>query len=158
MLIIFTDKKIDSDTLIIKSVKEYYLFYGVAPFDFKIERIEGKKPYMIPEKLYFNLSHSNKYTFCVVSDKNIGIDLQYHDTKIDIKSISKKYLGVEITDTKIFYNYYAMAEAAAKLDGGKLLTKLEKIDNCGKIIPFIKDYSLAVKGEDKNVYIMELYD
>jgi 4'-phosphopantetheinyl transferase len=158
MLILFTDKKIESDTLIYKAVKEYCLFHNLANFDFNIERDDGKKPYMSPQRLFFNLSHSNKYTICAVSDKNIGIDLQYHDEKIDILAISKKYLQAELNDKKAFYNYYAKAEASAKFDGGNLVSKLRNLDNEGQLIPLFADYSLAVCGEDKSIFIMELYD
>lgn len=158
MLISFTDKKIESDTIITQAVKEYCLFYDLAIFDFKISREQGKKPVMMPERLFFNLSHSKRYTICAVSDKNVGIDLQYHDNKIDIAAISKKYLNFELKDIKIFYDYYAKAEANAKLDGQDLLQKLKTLDNGGQLIPIFKDYSFAVCGEDKSIYITELYD
>ena len=111
MLIVFTDKKIESDSLIYKAVEEYCIFHNLDRFNFNIVREDGKKPYMSPERLFFNLSHSNNYTICAVSDKNIGVDLQYHDKKVDISSISKKYLSTEFKDIKTFYNYYAKAES-----------------------------------------------
>lgn len=158
MLISFTDKKIESDTLIIRAISEFCLFYDIPSFDFRIDRTEGKKPIMVPELLFFNLSHSNKYTICAVSGKNVGIDLQYHDTKIDIAAISKKYLNFELKDIKAFYDYYAKAEARAKLEGQDLLAKLKNLDNGGQLVPIFKNYSLAVCGEDKSIYITELYD
>ncbi|NLL55975.1 MAG: hypothetical protein GX242_02045 [Clostridiales bacterium] len=156
MLIVFTHKKIASDTFIYSAVKEYCLFYNLDIFDFTIERPQGKKPYMSSNRLFFNLSHSNNYVVCAVSDKNVGIDLQYHNKKIDISAISKKYLQIELTDIQTFYDYYAKAEACAKLDGQSLGAKLKSFNNNAQLLRLFKDYSLAVCGQDKSYYIMEL--
>lgn len=158
MLIVFTDKEIQTDALISRAVKEYCEFYGVDNFDFIIERTEGKKPRLNPEKLFFNVSHSNSRTVCAVSDKNVGIDIQYNDSKIDFEAISEKYLGEKIIDIKTFYEYYAKAEATAKLEDSELVKKLKIADNGGQIIKAFKDYTLAVNSIDTSVYLMELYD
>lgn len=158
MLIIYTNKNIESDTLIDKAIKEYCILFSEPFFDYVIVRKNDEKPYIIPQKLFFNLSHSNAYTVCAVSKSEIGIDIQYHDKKVDITAIGKKFLNLEFSDGKAFFDYFAKAEASSKLEGNALCNKLHIEDNGGRIIPFCSDYSLAVNGEDTSLYLMELYE
>lgn len=154
MLIIFTDKPIDSDTLIKRAVKEYCGLFNKPCFTFEIMRPPGGKPYMEPKKLCFNLSHSGIYSICAVSEREVGIDVQYHDEKTDLNSIAAKY-GLPQSKTE-FFSAFAMAEASAKLAGDSVFRALPYPPSA-RIIPFAPQYSLAVSGDDSEVFLTEIY-
>lgn len=40
--------------------------------------------------IYFNLSHSGKMVACAISDKEVGVDIEYNDPTIDL-DIAKHY-------------------------------------------------------------------
>ena len=42
------------------------------------------------ENIYFNLSHSSKIVLCAISDKEVGVDVEYIDPAIDL-NIAKNY-------------------------------------------------------------------
>ena len=44
--------------------------------DIKIEYKENGKPYLKDCKLYYNISHTKKYVAVVVSDREVGIDVE----------------------------------------------------------------------------------
>jgi phosphopantetheinyl transferase len=158
MLILFTDKKTDSNTFINKAIKEYCKFYDIPFFNYDIIRNENKKPLIVPQKLFFNLTHSNIYTLCAVSCREVGIDLQYIDKNVNIKEISNRFLNKEIKDTNDFFEYWVKAEALAKLEGVSICTKLYNDNNNSLIVKFIENYYLAIASEDKGIYFIEDYE
>ncbi len=48
--------------------------YGIEGYELHFN--ENGKPYLNGEKLYFNVSHSDKYVMCSVSEKEVGCDVQ----------------------------------------------------------------------------------
>lgn len=158
MLIVFTDKSIESDALINESIKEFCILKGITPFKYDIIRKNEEKPFIVPRKLHFNLSHSEAYKVCAVSTEDVGIDIQYHDNSIDISAISEKFLGYQISNKQNFFKYWVKAEARAKLEGKGLCTKLHIEENDSILLPFCKDYSLAVASSDKDIFYTEYYE
>lgn len=47
------------------------------------------KPYFADSDLHFSVSHTKHYAFCVLSEKNIGIDAEETDRKIDLRLAEK---------------------------------------------------------------------
>ena len=56
---------------------------------FKTEKY-GKAYISNFENVHFNLSHSGKLVACAISDKKVGVDIEYNDPAIDL-NIAKHY-------------------------------------------------------------------
>ena len=122
------------------------------------------------ENIYFNLSHCNKIVACGISDKNIGIDVEYNDPTIDL-NIAKHYFFNEEYEnikksknpTNEFFNYWVLKESYMKYTGLGFHLKLNsftiqikdeiKLKNDQKNIKFslydINQYKLASAGKKK---------
>lgn len=82
--------------------------------------------------LYFNLSHSNKFVACAISDKEVGVDIEYIDSKIDL-NIAKNYFFNEEYDKIInsknpineFFKYWVLKESYIKYTGLGFNLKLD---------------------------------
>ena len=71
---LFIEKNISSEDFLKKILKKYHIEYDIF-------YNENRKPYIKNNPIFFNISHSGEYIVCVVSDKEIGVDIQ----KITIK-------------------------------------------------------------------------
>ena len=84
------------------------------------------------EDIYFNLSHSNDYVLCGISDKDIGVDIEYVDNSIDL-DIAKNYFFNDeyfnILNSKVpydeFFNYWVLKESYMKYTGLGFHLKLD---------------------------------
>ncbi|MBR0472111.1 MAG: 4'-phosphopantetheinyl transferase superfamily protein [Methanosphaera sp.] len=80
-----------------------------------------KKPYIQNHKIEFNLSHSKEMVACAISDKPIGIDIEYIDKNIDL-DIAKHYFYnneyeniIQAKDqAKEFFKYWVLKESFMK--------------------------------------------
>ena len=63
-----------AEYLLIKGLEELNIDY----FKIEIEHIENNKPIFknCPQNLYFNLSHSGEMAMCIISDNEVGCDIQ----------------------------------------------------------------------------------
>ena len=66
---LFIEKNISSEDLLKKILKKYHIEYDIF-------YNENGKPYIKNNPIYFNISHSGEYIVIVVSDKEIGVDIQ----------------------------------------------------------------------------------
>lgn len=74
--------------------------------------------------IHFNLSHSRKIVACLISDKVVGVDVEYIDHEIDL-DIAKNYFFHEEYDNIInsknppdeFFNYWVLKESYMKYTG-----------------------------------------
>ena len=66
---LFIEKNITTEELLKKVLKKYHIKYDIF-------YNENRKPYVKNNPIYFNISHSGEYIVCVVSDKEIGVDIQ----------------------------------------------------------------------------------
>lgn len=82
------------------------------------------KPYLKNyESIYFNLSHSEKYVACAVSDSPVGVDIEYiHD--IDLNLAKHYFYGNEydyVLDNsntkKAFFELWVLKESYMKMTG-----------------------------------------
>lgn len=93
------------------NISEYEIIYN-----------EYNKPYLKNEKIYFNISHSNGMIVLVISDKEIGVDIEYFVYK---ESVVRKYFTNneqnEILNSKNkvydFTRIWVMKEAFVKMKG-----------------------------------------
>lgn len=115
--------------------------------DITLHRGEYGKPLITtPSQYYFNTSHTSGYSVCIVSDYNVGVDIE-KIAPIDL-SIPDKYFAVEeahyIRAGRIeqqllrFYELWTLKECYLKLIGTGLYKSLDSF----AIVPGHKNYSI----------------
>lgn len=82
------------------------------------------KPYFVNSKVYFSISHTKKRAFCVLSEKNVGIDAEETDREISLKLAQKILSDTEkeqfnaATDKQAaLLRFWVLKEADAKCKG-----------------------------------------
>ena len=128
------------ELLIKKACDDFGINYDNVEINFN----EFGKPFFKNEKYFFNTSHSGKYAICVISDKEVGIDIQEikeYKEKVAKHCFSKKELQyVELSKDKadMFYRIWCLKESYSKCIGTGLGNDLNKLE---------------VGGVDKDVYV-----
>ena len=99
------------------------------------------KPYV--ENVYFNLAHSqNLAIYAVCGDREVGIDLEYIDFKVDVNAIAKRYFlrseqefiknlsdrANYVAKYLAFYRAWTLKEAYGKATGQGLANILNSLD------------------------------
>lgn len=91
------------------------------------------KPYLKDSNIYFNTSHDKNTTILVISDKEIGVDIEYYTYK---ESVMKKYYN-EFEQQEIinsnnkeyeFTRIWVMKEAFGKMKGQGISYGLQNVD------------------------------
>jgi len=165
MFIAFSKTITSSEELALLAAKEYLTLVGEdraltfcheksgRPF-FK-ER-NGKE-----SALRVSVSHSGDYLFVAVDKEKCGIDIQFHDERLDRRAIASRVFGRELDGKKeVFFDAWALAEAHIKHSGAMPFTGFKDVSDGkteGKILPLLKDYSVAVCGDTENVCLTEFY-
>lgn len=82
------------------------------------------KPYFAESQLHFSITHTRQYAFCVLSEKNVGIDAEQMDRPIDLRladkilSPSEKIRWAQAPDKRLaLLKLWVLKEAAGKLSG-----------------------------------------
>ena len=72
------DKKKKKQTIIGKILLKELLKenYKIDYDDITIRKNKNGKPYIKDKDIYYNISHSEDYVICVISDKRIGVDIE----------------------------------------------------------------------------------
>lgn len=150
---------------------------------FKIEKY-GKAYISNYDSIHFNLSHSGKFVACAISDKEIGVDIEYNDSQIDL-NIAKHYFYneeyVNIMNSKNpsdeFFKYWVLKESYMKYTGLGFNLSLDSFEikvkdkitvrpdkyNLKFSLFDVEGYKLAVAGhylikECEKYYIDDLYE
>ena len=143
---------------------------------FKTEKY-GKAYISNHENIYFNLSHSGKMVLCAISDKEVGVDIEYIDPKIDL-NIAKNYFYNEEYKNIMksenrpdeFFKYWVLKESYMKytglgmnlpLDSFEIIIKDEiSLKNDNKNLKFnlfnIKNYKIGIAGHYHISELMEV--
>ncbi len=140
---------------------------GVVEPEFKIGKY-GKAYISNYENIYFNLSHCNKIVVCGISDKEIGVDVEYNDPSIDLNIAKNYFYNEEYENIKKsknpkneFFKYWVLKESYMKYTGLGFNLKLDsftitinkkiKLKNDKNNIKFslfnIKDYKIATAAK-----------
>ena len=101
--------------------------------DYEIIYNEYNKPYLKNEKIYFNISHINGTIVLVISDKEIGVDVEYFVYK---ESVVRKYFTNNeqneiLNSTNKVYDFtriWVMKEAFVKMKGVGISYGLINVD------------------------------
>ena len=131
---------------------------------FKTEKY-GKAYISNHENIHFNLSHSSKIVLCSISDKEVGVDVEYIDPKIDLNIAKHYFYNTEyenIMNAKNkadeFFKYWVLKESYMKYTGLGMNLKLDsfeiiiedtiKLKNDNESLKFnlfnIKDYKIGI--------------
>ena len=118
---------------------------------------EYKKPYISNAMgLKFNLSHTKGAVIIALAKNNIGVDIEYIDTKFDYLDIVMGYFSkqekAKIDTVFAFYKHWVVKEAYLKYKGIGLLQDLSSV----KVVD-LKNHKAIIKDKEKKkiVYIME---
>ena len=101
--------------------------------DYEIIYNEYNKPYLKNEQISFNISHSNGTIVLVISDKEIGVDVEYFVYK---ESVVRKYFTNNeqneiLNSTNKVYDFtriWVMKEAFVKMKGVGISYGLINVD------------------------------
>ena len=117
-----SSKKLLEKVLLEENITSYNVIYN-----------KYGKPYLKNNPFYFNISHDKITTALVVSDKEVGVDLQYLTFRKAVvdkfftkgeQQIIEKSKNKEYNFTKI----WVMKEAFVKMKGTGITYGLEKVD------------------------------
>jgi 4'-phosphopantetheinyl transferase len=101
---------------------------------FKTEKY-GKAYISNFENVYFNLSHSGKMVLCAISDREVGVDIEYIDPEIDL-NIAKLYFYNGEYESIMnsqnpadeFFKYWVLKESYMKYTGLGMNLKLDSFE------------------------------
>ena len=90
----------------------------------EILKTERGKPYFKDSPYHFSITHTKKHAFCALSQKNIGIDAEELDRRINLRLAPKilspgEYAQYEAAEDKkkTLLTFWVLKEAQAKLTG-----------------------------------------
>ena len=82
------------------------------------------KPYFVGNDLHFSITHTKKHAFCVLSDRNVGIDAEESDRNIRLELAEKILSPGERSQfqkaedpRRALLTFWVLKEAAAKCSG-----------------------------------------
>lgn len=124
-------------------------------FDYSIFYNEYGKPYL-DNNLFFNMSHSNNITACIISDKEVGIDIEKikYNEKVAKRVLNKeemKILNNSNNKAEMFTIFWTIKESYVKLLGVGIGYGLKRVDTTKLkekiIVKKYNDYILAISKE-----------
>lgn len=108
--------------------------------DVKIKRLPGGKPVFENLPYYFNISHSCGRAVCALSQKEVGVDIEFIKKKRSFDAIAKNFFSdgeqqrfrAAKNKNEEFYRIWTRKEALLKMNGdGIEFGKLKNIDTFG---------------------------
>lgn len=85
---------------------------------------ERGKPYFQDSPWHFSVSHTKHHAFCVLSDRNVGMDAEELDRKISLglaekilSPVEKARFDAAADKRRALLTFWVLKEAAAKLSG-----------------------------------------
>lgn len=132
-----------------------------VPLELEYTYGKGGKPYLKSLPYYFSISHSGEYVLCVISEEEIGADIQWQEV-CDIQRLGQRFFSPEERiqlrrcssareQTVYFYELWCRKEAWGKLTGEGIAAVIGK-DLCSDAeenvqflsIPAPENYKIAV--------------
>lgn len=92
---------------------------------YKISESINGKPYIDNSNIFYNISHKNKMVGLIISDSEVGLDIEYVDTENIKRKSTLKYFFTEkeresITNNEELLILWTKKESYIKLNGGML--------------------------------------
>ena len=137
---LFISKKLSTKELLAKVLKKYNI-------NSKILYNEYGKPYLENNELYFSLSDSKEYSVCVISDKNIGVDIEHITYKPNIlKKICTEEELKLINNEEDFTKMWVKKESYVKFLGIGISYGLKNVDTLklNIMLKKYKDYYIGI--------------
>ena len=107
-------------------------------WSFTINFTENGKPYVEGDPLFFSISHSKNTAVFALSDKPVGIDLEFIDGKRKVESIISRFTDREKSEIKgnlpLFYENWVVKEAYIKFIGGTIAYDLKHLEYADKLL------------------------
>lgn len=120
---------------------------------FAINFTENGKPYVEGDPLFFSISHSKNTAVFALSDKPVGIDLEFIDGKRKVESVLSRFTDREKSEINgnlpLFYENWVVKEAYIKYIGSTVAHDLKRLE--------YTDKSLHSDGEKLDCNINLLY-
>lgn len=125
---LYIEKNISSQDFLSKILKENY---NIDKYELIYN--EYGKPFLKDNNLFFNISHDNNLVVIAISDKNIGIDIEYltYNRFVLKKCFNEKEqhkINDKVNKEKEFTKIWVMKEAYVKMKGTGIITDLKDID------------------------------
>ena len=103
------------------------------------------------ENIHFNLSHSGKVVLCAISDREVGIDIEYIDPEIDL-NIAKHYFynseyeNIMKAENRFeeFFKYWVLKESYMKYTGLGMNLELDSFE-------IVIDDEIKLKNDNENL-------
>lgn len=126
--------------------------------DINIKYSKNGKPYLENKNIHFNISHKKDYVITVISNKNIGVDIEYINKKKINKSTSKFFSTEKeqknINNEELYFTIFSLKESYLKMKDilfDKNMIEFEIKNN--EIINKRKDISIKIIKDIKNYII-----
>lgn len=92
---------------------------------YKISKSINGKPYIDNSNIFYNISHKNKMAGLIISNSEVGLDIEYIDTENIKRESTLKYFFTEkeresITNNEELLTLWTKKESYIKLNGGML--------------------------------------
>lgn len=92
---------------------------------YKISKSINGKPYIDNSNIFYNISHKNKMVGLIISDSEVGLDIEYLDTENIKRKSTLKYFFTKkeresITNNEELLTLWTKKESYIKLNGGML--------------------------------------
>lgn len=92
---------------------------------YKILKSKNGKPYLENSNIFYNISHKNKMVGLIISNSEVGLDIEYIDTESIKRKSTLKYFFTEkeresITNNEELLTLWTKKESYIKLNGGML--------------------------------------
>lgn len=138
------DKKLSAGAYLLldKMLKEE----NITQPTFKIDKY-GKAYISNYENIYFNLSHSCKFVSCAISDREVGVDIEYNDPTIDLNIAKHYFYNSEYENimksqspSNEFFKYWVLKESYMKYTGLGFNLPLDSFE-------IIIDKEITLKGK-----------
>ncbi len=90
---------------------------------YKISESKNGKPYLENSNIFYNISHKNKMVGLIISNSEVGLDIEYIDTENIKRKSTLKYFFTEkeresITNNEELLTLWTKKESYIKLNGG----------------------------------------
>ncbi len=142
------DKKLSCGAYIL--LKKLLSEKNITNPTFKTEKY-GKTYISNYENIYFNLSHSGKMVLCAISDMEVGADVEYIDTKIDLDIARNYFYNSEYENimnaenkSEEFFKYWVLKESYMKYTGLGMNLNLDSFE-------IILDDEIKLKNDKENL-------
>ena len=84
-----------------------------------IEYSKNGKPYLKNKNIYFNISHKKDYVITIISNKKIGVDIEYIDknkiNKSTLKYFATKKEAKYIKNETLYFTLFSLKESYIKM-------------------------------------------